>query len=77
MRARLGAPKAIPATAHQLARWVYRRWRDGADDVDAGQQAYEKPYRDRVLTNLQRRAKVFGYQLVRVEDTDSGIAATL
>jgi len=77
MRARLGAPKAITATAHKLARLVYSMLRYGTDYVDVGQQVYEQKYRDRVLTNLQRKAKVFGYQLVRVEDTDSGVAATL
>jgi transposase len=78
MRARLGAPKAITATAHKLARLVYSMLRYGTDYVDVGQQAYERQYRDRVLTNLQRKAKAFGYQLVQVEDTDSNqIASTL
>jgi transposase len=39
MRARLGAPKAMTATAHTLARLVYSMLRYGADYVDAGQQA--------------------------------------
>ena len=69
MRARLGAPKAITATAHKLARLVYSLLRYGTAYVDAGQQAYEQKYRDRVLTNLQRKARVLGYQLVHVEDT--------
>jgi hypothetical protein len=69
MRARLGAPKAITATAHKLARLVYSMLRYGTAYVDAGQQAYEQKYRDRVLTNLQRKARVLGYQLVHVEDT--------
>jgi hypothetical protein len=30
-----------------------------------------------VLTNLQRKAKAFGYQLVHVEDIDGGVASTL
>src|SRR5438094_868763 len=77
MRARLGAPKAITATAHKLARVVYSMLRYGTAYVDAGQQAYEQKYRDRVLTNLQRKAKAFGYKLVHVEDIDSGVAATL
>lgn len=77
MRARLGAPKAITATAHKLARLVYSMLRYGTAYVDAGQQAYEQKYRDRVLTNLQRKAKAFGYQLVHVEDIDSGVASTL
>jgi transposase len=78
MRARLGAPKAITATAHKLARLVYSMLRYGTAYVDAGQQAYEKQSRDRVLTNLQRKARVFGYQLVQVEDTgDARATATL
>jgi len=53
-------------------------WRYGTAYVDAGQQAYEQKYRERVLTNLQRKAKAFGYQLVHVEDTGSAQAtATL
>ena len=74
MRARLGAPKAITATAHKLARLVYSMLRYGADYVDAGQQAYEKQYRDRVLTNLQRKARAFGYRLVQAESIESGAA---
>ena len=77
MRTRLGAPKAITATAHKLARLVYSMLRYGTAYVDAGQQAYEQKYRDRVLTNLQRKAKAFGYQLVHVEDRDGGVASTL
>jgi transposase len=74
MRARLGAPKAMTATAHKLARLVYRMLRYGTAYVDAGQQAYEKQYRDRVLTNLQRKARAFGYQLVQAESSESKAA---
>ena len=77
MRARLGAPKAITATAHKLARLVYSLLRYGTAYVDAGQQAYERKYRDRMLTNLQRKAKAFGYQLVHMEETDGGVVSTL
>src|SRR5437870_10926562 len=75
MRARLGAPKAMTATAHKLARLVYSLLRYGTAYVDAGQQAYEQQYRDRVLTNLQRKARVFGYQLVHVADPGNAQAA--
>jgi len=51
--------------------------REGTAYVDAGQQAYEQQYRDRVLTNLQRKAKAFGYQRVHVENLDGGVASTL
>jgi len=77
MRARLGAPKAMTATAHKLARLVYSMLRYGTAYVDAGQQAYEHKYRDRVLTTLQRKATAFGYQLVHVEDIDGGVASML
>ena len=49
--------------------------RYGTAYVDAGQQVYEQQYRDRVLINLQRKARVLGYQLVRVEDTGRAQAA--
>ena len=51
--------------------------RYGTAYVDAGQQAYEHKYRDRVLTHLQRKAKAFGYQLVHVADIAGGVASTL
>jgi len=49
--------------------------RYGTAYMDAGQQAYEQQYRDRVLTNLQRKARAFGYQLVQVENPGSAQAA--
>jgi hypothetical protein len=51
--------------------------RYGTAYVDAGQQAYAQQYHDRVLTNLQRKAKAFGYQLVHVETINGGVASTL
>ena len=68
MRGRLGAPQAITATAHKLARLIYSLLRYGTEYVDAGQHAYEQQYRDRVLSNLQRKAHAFGYKLMRVEE---------
>ena len=68
MRGRLGGPQAITATAHKLARLIYSLLRYGTAYVDAGQHAYEQQYRDRVLSNLQRKAHAFGYKLMRVEE---------
>ena len=68
MRGRLGGPQAITATAHKLARLIYSLLRYGTEYVDAGQHAYEQQYRDRVLSNLQRKAHAFGYKLMRVEE---------
>lgn len=66
-RSRLGAPKAITATAHKLARLVYSMLKHGAEFVDAGQEQYEERYRSRVIQNLKRKAQEFGYQLVSLE----------
>jgi transposase len=64
MRARLGAPKAITATAHKLAKLVYRMLKYGMNYVDIGQQYYEKQYRQRVIKNLTKRARQMGYVVV-------------
>lgn len=56
MRTRLGAPKAITATAHKLAKIVYNMLRYGKKYVDVGIEYYEKQYRQRVVKNLERRA---------------------
>ena len=55
-RSRLGAPKAITATAHKLARLVYSMLKYGTDFVDIGQEQYEERYRSRMVQNLKRRA---------------------
>jgi transposase len=67
MRARLGAPKAITATAHKLAKILYRLLKHGEDYVDRGQKAYEQKYHERLLKNLTKRAKEMGYQLVQTQ----------
>lgn len=64
MRSRLGPPKAIKATAHKLARILYRLLRYGSAYVERGQQAYEDQFRDRQLRGLQRRASELGFNLV-------------
>lgn len=62
--ARLGHPKGIIATAHKLACLIYRLLKFGAAYIDKGQEHYEKRYKERVLKNIARRAKEYGYQLV-------------
>jgi transposase len=68
MKARLGAPKAVTATAHKLARLVYRMLRFGTEYVDRGQDYYERRYQSRVVSTLMRRAQELGYKLVKNED---------
>jgi transposase len=67
MNARLGAQKAITATAHKLARLVYRMLKYGQTYVDAGQACYEQHYRERLLYQLKKKAKQMGFELVANE----------
>ncbi len=57
MQARLGTPKAITATAHKLARLVYRLVQHGSAYVQQGLEAYEAQYRERTVTAMARHAK--------------------
>ena len=63
-KAHLGAPKAITATAHKLARLIYSMLRYGQTYADAGAEYYETQYRQRALRSAKRRAAQLGYQLV-------------
>jgi transposase len=65
MRNRLGPSKANTATAHKLACIVYRTLKYGKQYVDPGVAYYEHKYRQRVLNNLKRRARLLGYELIQ------------
>ena len=65
--ARLDAPKAITATAHKLARIIYRALKYGHEYVDKGQQHLEKQHHERSMKSLATRAKELGYMLVNIE----------
>jgi len=64
MRARHGAPKAIVATAHKLARIFYRMLKFREEYVDPGASYYEEKYRQRAIRNLKRRARQLGLEVV-------------
>ena len=64
MKARLGTPKAITATAHKLARLIYAMLKHGTAYVAESMDTYEQKYRQRVVNNLSRRARDLGYDLV-------------
>jgi hypothetical protein len=67
LKSRVGAPKAITATAHKLARLVYTLLKHGTAYVAQGVEEYEQRYRERAVKNLSRRAKELGYELVQPE----------
>jgi len=64
MKARLGAPKAITATAHKLARLIYSMLKHGTEYTDVGQDYYEQQYKSRAIKNLKTRARQLGFELV-------------
>jgi transposase len=63
-RARHGAPKAITATAHKLARIIYYMLKQRQPYRDPGEGYYEQQYQERLLKKLKRQAAELGWQLV-------------
>lgn len=64
MKARLGSAAAVTATAHKLARIYYRLVKYGEEYIEVGARAYEEKHRQRVVSNLRKRARGLGYELV-------------
>ena len=64
LRARLGAPKAITAMAHHLARLLYRMLKFGTAYVDKGTEYYEAKYRCHQMKWLQKQAAALNFQLI-------------
>jgi transposase len=63
LSARVGKAKAITATARKIAVRFYNTLRYGMEYADPGATYYEDRYKQRVLNNLQRRAKSLGFVL--------------
>ena len=63
LSARAGKAKAVTATARKIAVLFYNSLRHGMAYHDPGASQYEERYRSRVIGNLQRRAKAFGFIL--------------
>ena len=61
LSARAGKAKAVTATARKLAVLFYNSLRFGMAYHDPGATQCEERYRSRVIGNLQRRAKDFGF----------------
>jgi len=60
---RVGKAKAVTATARKIAVLFYNTLRHGMSYADPGASYYEDRYRQRALSNLQRRAKSLGFVL--------------
>ena len=64
MRTKLGAPKAVVATAHRLARIVYHMLKYRVPFAAVPPEQEDAQYRQRALRQLQRKAKQLGATLV-------------
>jgi transposase len=64
LRARIGAPKAITATAYKIAKLFYRMLKTQRPYQDIGQAAYDERFRARRLRSLKRMANELGFNLV-------------
>ena len=64
MRARLGAPKAITATAHKLARIIYHLLKTGSAYDDTVFARNETLYQHRHAAHLRKQARDLGFTLV-------------
>jgi len=74
LAARTGKAKAVTATARKLAILFYNALRYGMTYVDPGVSAYEERYRQRVIHNLQRRAKSLGFTLTATPPATEGVS---
>jgi transposase len=66
-RSRLGAPKAITAAAHKLARIVYNLMRYGVAYTQQTEAAYAEQVHARLEKQLRRRARELGFELKPIE----------
>ena len=69
LRSRLGAPKAITAMAHKLARLIYRMLKFGENYVEKGEAHYETKYRESQIRFVTKKAKELGLQLTETKAT--------
>ena len=74
MKARLGAAEGITATAHKLARIIYRLIKHGETYVRQGLEDYEKKFKERKLHALQKTAKAMGFELIEKQPLPSGVS---
>ena len=74
LKTRIGAPKAITATARKLACLFYRMMKFGGPYVEKGMDYYEQKYKDRIIKNLSKKAEHLGFALVKNEAVQIGVS---
>jgi hypothetical protein len=64
IKSRLGGMGACTATAHKLARLVYRMLRYGSDYVKQGMDEYAAKMRTAAERSLRKKAAALGFELM-------------
>jgi transposase len=71
LSARVGKATAVTATVRKIAVLFYNTLRHGMSYADPGAAYYEDRFRQRVLSNLQLRAKSLGFVLQQAESASA------
>jgi hypothetical protein len=66
----------VTATARKIAVLFYNTLRHGLAYADPGASYYEERYKQRVLSNLQRRAKSLGFVLQAANPTPASVGVS-
>lgn len=67
-QSRLGAPKAVTAAGHKIARIVYHLVRSGEAYVKRTKQHCAEQVLERQEKQLARRSRELGFEVTRVEE---------
>jgi len=73
-KARLGAAEGVTATAHKLARIIYRLIQHGETYTRQGMEDYEQQFRDRKLQALKKTAAHMGFNLLPAQTLPEGVS---
>jgi xanthine/CO dehydrogenase XdhC/CoxF family maturation factor len=65
---------AVIATAHMLARIIYRMWKYREAYQPLSLDHYEAKYRERTLASLRKRAASLGFELVHSPAVSGGVS---
>jgi hypothetical protein len=74
MKSRLGAPAALTAAAHKLARIVHLALEHGLGYVRKSQEEYEAQMKDKPVKALKRKTRQLGLGLIEKPPAGGGAA---
>ena len=74
MKAKLGAAEAITATAHKLARLIYRLLKHGEEYIREGLEHYEQKNRERKLRAVRNMAQSLGLEILEPQPAVSSVS---